>query len=163
MNPIRTARIDDAAGIHAVHTRAARISCSVSYSQAQLDGWLGRRTPEGYHPGIRSGEMYVCERGGEIVGFGHAVPGEIVAVFVDPDHQRRGIGRQLLAYGFRIAEAGKEVVCLEATPNAEAFYASAGFTKVDEHFLRRGEVRLRVIGMEKTVATAKAHSPSGIE
>ena len=96
--------------------------------------------------------MYVYKIEDQVVGFGHAVPGEIEAIFVDPDYQGQGIGRRLLNHGCRVAGIDGASIRLEATPNAEAFYAHAGSQKVDEHLLKRGEVLLKVIGMERPAA-----------
>jgi hypothetical protein len=55
------------------------------YTPEQIAGWIGRRQPAGYPPAIERGEMLVATVAGQLVGFSHVVPGEIVALFVDPD------------------------------------------------------------------------------
>jgi hypothetical protein len=54
-----------------------------------IDGWLAGRSPDGYK-GLIKGEMYVFEKNGWILGFSHVRPTCIVALFVDPEHVRKG-------------------------------------------------------------------------
>ena len=77
---IRLARLGDALAIHNLHTRSVRQLCSVDYPKEVIDGWLEGRSPEGYR-GIAKGEMYVFEENGAVVGFSHAKPGAIIALF----------------------------------------------------------------------------------
>ena len=136
---IKTATIKDAEEIHRIHDEAVLMACKDFYTKEQIDAWLYGRTPEGYHEAIKKGDMYVAEDNGKIVGFGHAIPGEIVAVFVDPTFHKKGVGKLLLDYGLKIALKGRKKVKVESTINAEGFYKKHGFVKIrDGVHIKRG-------------------------
>lgn len=153
---VRVANKEDAASIHNIHTRTARITCAKSYTQSQIDAWLEKRTPEGYHDGIEKKEMFVIELDEQIVGFGHVCSAEILAIFVDPDHQGIGAGTRLLNYALGIALNNSSVVTLEATPNAFEFYRNRGFIKISDGKVIRNGIELEVIKMRYDVANATA-------
>jgi GNAT superfamily N-acetyltransferase len=139
----------DAARIHQLHLRSVRDLCKNHYSEEQINGWLKRRTPEGYLPGIEAGEMFLAACGQEIAGFGHAVPGEILAVFVAPEFIRQGAGTLLLRHGIEMARHSHHgPIRLESTLNARGFYQKAGFVEIERTYVRRGESILPVIRME---------------
>lgn len=144
---IRTANIEDADIIHDIHTKAARITCAESYSKAQIDVWLKKRKPAGYYDGINKKEMFVAELDGQVVGFGHANPGVILAIFVHPDCQQLGIGKGLLNYALPIALNNSPGLILEATPNAVAFYKKCGFVKISDGTITRNGIELEVVNM----------------
>jgi GNAT superfamily N-acetyltransferase len=138
---IRKAEESDAAPIHELHLRSVRQLCSTVYSPEIIDGWLKNRTSRGYLPGIRRGEMYVAEIDGRIVGFGHAIPGQIAAIYVDPAYIRRGVGSQLMEHGLKMASAGgPSILKVESTLNARPFYEECDFRVVREITLRRNDV-----------------------
>lgn len=126
----RTAIISDAKEMQLLHTNAIKKTCSDCYSKVQIDVWLDGRTPEGYHEAINKGDMYVVVENRMIVGFGHAIPGEIVAIYVDPASHKKGIGKLLLEYGLQIALKGHTKVKVESSINAEGFYKKHGFIKI---------------------------------
>ena len=145
---IRIANKNDAATIHEIHTKAARITCAQSYSKAQIDAWLEKRVPEGYYDGIDKKEMFVAEIDEQIVGFGHAYSGVILAIFVHPNYQRIGIGKGLLDYALPIALNNSSDLTLEATPNAFEFYKKCGFVKISDGKIIRNKTELEVIKMK---------------
>ncbi len=150
---IKTATISDAKEMHRIHTNAVKETCKDFYTKKQIDVWLEGRTPEGYHEGINKGDMYVAENNGRIVGFGHAIPGEIVAVFVDPISHKKGIGKMLLEYGLKISLKGHQKVKVESTVNAEGFYKKHGFVKIrDDVHIKRG-VESPIIVLEYSVTS----------
>jgi ribosomal protein S18 acetylase RimI-like enzyme len=140
---IRKAVASDAVPIHELHIRSVRQLCSAVYSPEIIDGWLQNRTPQGYLPGIHRGEMYVAEMDGRIVGFGHAVPGEIAAIYVDPAFIRRSIGSQLVKHGIELASAGGvSTIRIESTLNARPLYEKYGFKVVREILVKRNNVAI---------------------
>src|SRR5690606_27101769 len=79
------------------------------------------------------GRSWVCEEDGAIVGFSSADgrTATIWALFVDPAHERRGVGRLLLEPAVRWLEGeGAQAITLATAPGtrAEGFYQAAGFT-----------------------------------
>ncbi len=146
---IRLATVDDADTMHALHTASVHALCRNVYSPEVIAGWLRNRTPSGYK-GIEKGEMYVAESNGSVVGFSHVVPGEIVAIFVHPDHVREGIGSALVRHALikaRLNHRG-EAIRIDSTLNAQRFYETLGFSKTGERVARRNDVDIPIIEME---------------
>jgi GNAT superfamily N-acetyltransferase len=145
---IRLATLDDAEAMHALHTISVRTLCKNAYPPEVIDGWLLNRSPSGYK-GINRNEMYVAELNETIVGFSHIVPGEIVAIFVHPDHVRKGIGSALMHYGITKAKINhKGPIKIEATLNAQPFYETVGFQKTGDRITRRNDVDIPIVEME---------------
>jgi GNAT superfamily N-acetyltransferase len=93
------------------------------------------------HPGI-----WVWEEDGRILGFSAADTrdGTIWALFVDPAHDRRGIGRALFeAACDALRGAGHRTAMLTTDPGtrAERFYRAAGWIVVGTN--QKGELILR--------------------
>ncbi len=146
---IRQATRSDAGRIHELHTDSVMGLCRDHYSPEQITGWLKNRAPQGYLAGIERGEMFVVVEGEQIVGFGHAVPGEVMAVYVDPERVRRGVGQAILVEGITRARKGHHgAVRLDATLNAQNFYEKAGFVEVERKVVKRNEVLLPLVVME---------------
>ena len=128
---------------------SVRALCSAHYSVEILDAWLGNRTAEGYMPRIASGALFVAERDGRIVGFGEAAPGTVIAVYVDPQAVRQGVGVTILRHAVAMARRAHDgPVRLEATLNAREFYERAGFREVMRTTTRRNNVDIPVVVME---------------
>jgi GNAT superfamily N-acetyltransferase len=98
-----------------------------------------------YLPAIEvTGRGWVVEVDGAIVAFaiGNAQTGNIWALFVDPDHERRGYGRRLhdvmVAWLF---SRGLETLWLTTGPNtrAQGFYEAAGWQRTG--MVTGGDVR----------------------
>jgi GNAT superfamily N-acetyltransferase len=93
------------------------------------------------------GRGWVVEASGEVVAFafGDARDGNIWALFVDPDHERRGYGRRLHdeMLGW-LWSCGLERLWLSTTPGtrAEAFYRTAGWRRAGP--APRGEIRFEI-------------------
>jgi GNAT superfamily N-acetyltransferase len=104
-----------------------------------------RVTPEHYREMLEvRGKGWVCEVAGRIVGFAiaDAVDRSIWALFVEPGHEGRGIGRALHDVMVEwLFQAGSEPVWLSTDPGTRAarFYAAAGWTA--ERTLASGELR----------------------
>jgi putative acetyltransferase len=122
---IRPATAQDCAGILACHVAAIRELCAQDYSGTQLLAWSSRLTAEGYLPAVAANVFLVAERDGEVVGFAEfaAARGEVVAVYVHPQHARQGVGTRL----FRAIEehaiaAGLQELVLNSSLTAVPFY-----------------------------------------
>jgi GNAT superfamily N-acetyltransferase len=101
-------------------------------------------TEADYVPAIEvTGRGWVIDEGGHVRGFavGHAITGNIWALFVDPDHEGRGFGRRLhdemvtwlFAQGLPRLTLGTE-----AHTRAQRFYEAAGWRRTGPG--ERGEV-----------------------
>ncbi|RQH01872.1 GNAT family N-acetyltransferase [Natrarchaeobius oligotrophus] len=136
---VREATPADAESVAAVHAASVRELASAAYDDEQLGAWLANVHPERYP--IRETDdglfVVVAERNGEVVGFGWLDcesataddgVGEVVAVYVHPDHGREGIGAAILERLESIARAaGLEALELLASKNAIAFYREQGY------------------------------------
>jgi N-acetylglutamate synthase-like GNAT family acetyltransferase len=85
---------------------------------------------------IARGRVFVSEQDGVVVGFAAVEPradgeSELDALFVDPEMQRRGIGRSLLAHCAKFAQAqGSRALHVVGNPHAEDFYVACGFNLI---------------------------------
>ena len=124
----RAARPDDAEAVFDI-TRASIAGLARGcYSPAQIENWMGERTPRFYEELIARGRMTVCLRNGIVVGFVDAEPGEVTRLFILPEAAGSGFGQRLLDIGVAQARLGHSgPIRLEATINAEAFYQRYGF------------------------------------
>jgi GNAT superfamily N-acetyltransferase len=82
---------------------------------------------------IADGNVYVCEAGGDIVGFAVVLPradgeAELDGLFVRPDLWGEGYGRLLLEHGEAMARGwGASEMHVIANPQAMGFYLACGF------------------------------------
>jgi ribosomal protein S18 acetylase RimI-like enzyme len=141
---IRTATADDASGIARVHVDTwrtayrdilpASVLSALSY-EARTERWRANLK----QAGPQQFTLVAEDDGGEVVGFAGGGPerdgtpsydGEIYAVYVLPQQQRRGIGRQLMAVSARqLMDQGFGAAmlwALEANGRARAFYEALG-------------------------------------
>jgi putative acetyltransferase len=146
---IRSAAAEDAQRIHELHMAAVRVLCGPHYAPEVVEGWLANRSAQGYLRGIGAGATIVAELASNVVDFGEGVPGEVVAVFVDPDFANRGIGSALLEHTLRLAHGHQGTVNLESTLNAVGFYERFGFTQIQRSVVRRNKVEIPIVVMRR--------------
>lgn len=93
------------------------------------------------------GRSWVCIDAGAIVGFSSAHPHHrsIWALFIDPAHERRGIGRALLDRAVAWLWSCPDVDAIQLTTapgtRADSFYRAAGWADVGRS--RSGEIIFR--------------------
>lgn len=103
------------------------------------------------------GKTWVCESEGELFGFSsaHPIHRSIWALFVDPTHERRGIGRELLDRAVEWLWSHPDVGVIELTTapgtRADRFYRAAGWA--DTGRSRSGEVIFRLDRSGHTLGT----------
>lgn len=101
------------------------------YSADVVETWMAGRSAETYRGACASQAVTIAETDGTASGFSHAVPGEIVRLFVDVRFTGIGIGAELMRRALRDALAGGSgYVKIEATLNAARFYEKWGFLRV---------------------------------
>jgi putative acetyltransferase len=153
---VRPAGVSDVDGIWRVHNESIRVLCRDRYGPREIAAWIAFRPPEAYRAALASRTLLVAEREEEIVGFGQFDParGEIEACYVSPDAVNRGVGSDLVVRMEEQARAtGHAVVRLNATLNAETFYARLGYRRLGPAIHRVGAaVELDCIRMEKTLS-----------
>lgn len=163
---LRPGRPEDAVRLHDIHTSAVRTLCAPFYEADVIDGWLEGRTPAIYVPLLERGALFVAEGGSEILGFGEAMPGWVLAVYVDPRLAARGIGSAILGHAIEIARRGHDgPIRLEASLNACSFYERHGFRETHRKTVPRNHVEIAVAAMELSVTqatgTQAVHMSSG--
>ena len=94
-----------------------------SYWQSHLEAMR-----DVYIPGS---ETYVVEDQSGVLGFCCLLGNQLAALFVDPDHQGKGLGKQLLKHVKNLRDELTLDVYKENTPSI-AFYQSQGFEVVKE-------------------------------
>ena len=81
---------------------------------------------------IREHTFFVLEEDGDVIGFCGLealsdARGELIDVFVEPSHLRRGHGRRLIEHAKQTARTrGWGSLVVQADPNAQEFYGSCG-------------------------------------
>ena len=163
---IRPAVPADARAIIAVHHAAVMRTAAECYSADILTVWAAPLTAahEAWMASIigAPGEwMLVAEFGGGLAGFGSilAAQAQLRALYVHPDFGGQGVGGALLtALEASARESGMSELSMDASLNAEAFYARRGFVATARgfHALRDGG-RMACVTMRKTLDQA---SPS---
>ena len=100
-----------------------------------------RDIPEIYLPNTQT---IVAEEGGRVVGFLSLMGNEVAALFLDPAHHGKGLGRALMDRA--VAEKGDlEVVVFEENAIGRAFYDRYGFRQIAEFpFEETGDPCLRL-------------------
>ena len=107
--------------------------------------------------------MYVFEEGGAIRGFSHVVPSCIVALFVDPDHTRRGVGRALFEHALALIRASGTIPApFEATITALPFSLNMGCTEIRRSFVEKNHVKVETVLMQLPGKTNDAPDPTAV-
>jgi putative acetyltransferase len=123
----------DAEALHAIH--GACLTGSLlgrGYTRQHVEAWMAGRTPGGYVAAAGEGERFlVAEQEGSIAGFASCRDGELLSLFVHPDHQGRGVGSALAVACFaEAARSGEPIRLVRAAIGAEPFYRRHGFEAV---------------------------------
>jgi putative acetyltransferase len=139
--------------IFRVHGDSIRTLCRERCGPREIAAWIAFRPREAYRLALASRDLFVAEWQGEIVGFGQfdARRGEIEACYVAPEAVASGIGSALLArMEDEARRRGHTVVRLNATLNAESFYARMGYRWLGRARHRVAEdIELDCVRMEK--------------
>lgn len=133
---LRPATVDDAPAIAEYHLRASK----ASFAELLISGSYDGATPrvERFRSWLEPQSGFtttVADIDGVAVGHVTVSGNELVHLFIDPDHQGRGLGRRLLAAGEELlATAGHtdvELHTMIGNTTAIALYRSAGWTVTD--------------------------------
>ncbi len=145
---IRAANAADAKSILEVHRAAVLQTAAHQYASDILTAWAAPLDPGNVErmAGIITSQLeviLVAESDRQIVGFGSIVPAnsELRAVYVHPDFGHAGIGDRLLTALEDLARQHRLTeLTMDASLNAENFYAKHGFVAVErgDHVLRGG-------------------------
>ena len=154
---IRSAMRDEWPAVLAIHRRAIHEIASADYSAEVLEAWgppvVDPELPK-FDAKLKRGHIIiVAEVDGVLAGFGELAPDEnlLVAVYVNPDYSRQGIGTALLHELESLSRKMElSFLQMEASLTAVPFYKTHGFQILgpDVHVLRSG-VRMDCMRMRK--------------
>ncbi len=140
---------EDAQEISPMIHRAVCIRDNTGYTRAQIESLASHYTPENFCKHLNRKVVYVCTKENEIIGTATLRDDEIMAVFIEPEHQGKGIGTCLMDFLEHEAQAkGLERVWLVAGLPAVKFYEKRGYEFVREKmhpFWGRGVVMEKVL------------------
>lgn len=128
---IRRAIPRDVPSICEMHNSSIRELCIGSYSQDQIEDWIGALKPDGYIKAIETLEFMIAVEE-DIVGLSIFDPGkaELTALYVSPRHTGQGIGTMLVTEVEALSrEARIYELSLNSTLNAVRFYERKGFVR----------------------------------
>ena len=132
---VRPATSRDAAAISCVVIAALRESNSQDYPPDVIAQVEQSFSPEAITTQLTKRRVFVALLGENIIGTA-GLDGDVVrSVFVDPSHQRGGIGRHLMdVIHTTAASAGIEAVRVPSSITAERFYTVLGYQKIRDEF-----------------------------
>jgi GNAT superfamily N-acetyltransferase len=123
---LRQARPSDAAAIAALHLAARRGAMPylpAPQSDAEVFAWM-RDTL------LPKAEVWVAEIAGRPVGYLALVDDILDHLYVQPGHQRQGVGSLLLAKAKALRPAGLRLYAFQRNRRARDFYEARGFVSV---------------------------------
>ena len=132
---IRPATSKAAAAISRVVIAALRGSNSQDYAPDVIAQIERSFSPEGVTAQLAKRRVFVALLGEKLIGTA-GLDGDVVrSVFVDPAHQKSGVGRQLMDVIHATAiRAGTGVVRVPSSITAEKFYVALGYQKIRDEF-----------------------------
>lgn len=127
---IRSANLTDADELFAIR-RDAIMALAGEYGHVAAERWASGAPPDRTAKAIATNSVWVTECGAMVVGWVEVNGATIESLYVSSAAARRGVGSSLLAHAERqIRATGASVAYLDASPNAEPFYARRGYNRV---------------------------------
>lgn len=129
MLTIRKAKRDDAPNAWDIRHASVHAACVRHYPEATLCAWVDGAPSDAWAAIVERG-FYLALDNDRPVGTGMLTveSGQVDAIFVQPSHIGRGIGRRMLEYLEALArESGLVDLRLDATLNAAPFYREHGW------------------------------------
>ena len=153
---VRPMRAEEVHTFLDIHTRAVRGLAAAYYAAEVIDAWVVPVTEESIRGFLENSDQEIrllAELDGTPVGLGCLVieNSELRACYVVPEAARKGVGTAIVREIERIARThGLDHLHLEASINAEPFYASLGYevVKRSEHVWPSGG-RMAAVAMRK--------------
>ncbi|MBW4562532.1 MAG: GNAT family N-acetyltransferase [Mojavia pulchra JT2-VF2] len=157
---LRPAVEKDAQVLSTIHIAAIKALPATFYTQKQLLAWRNYlEKPDGSNmlKNIQLDNCWVAVEHDVVAGFASFIVDELIALYVHPNHQGKGIGRTLVKHFCNEAsQQGIDKVLTTASLYAEGFYLRLGFTMIkrEPHQLRK-RVVVPVAKMSKTLVNSK--------
>ncbi|WP_414157375.1 GNAT family N-acetyltransferase [Pseudomonas sp. BNK-15] len=132
---LRPATSRDAAAISRVVLAALRESNSQDYPPDVIAKVEQSFSPEVITTQLAKRSVFVALLGEKIIGTAGLDRDVVRSVFVDPAHQKGGIGRHLMdVIHVTAARAGISAVRVPSSITAERFYTALGYQKIRDEF-----------------------------
>jgi GNAT superfamily N-acetyltransferase len=147
---IRQGTAEDIDDIARVYANSVRLLCQHDYDAKIIAHWQVSTPAQSRLKVIDDKSLWVAQVDTSIVGYLVAIPGEIVALFIDPDYAGVGIGRALGLFGIKLAMNNNiSQVILESTLTAAPFYEKLGFKEISRGYFSHGvsDLKIPVINM----------------
>jgi putative acetyltransferase len=129
---IRSATPTDADELLAIR-RDAIMALAEDYGRVAAERWATAAHPDRAAKAIATNSVWVAKFGSKVVGWVEVGGATIESLYVSPAAGRLGVGSPLLTHTERkIRDAGASIAYLDASPNAEAFYARRGYRRTGE-------------------------------
>ncbi|MBD2347258.1 GNAT family N-acetyltransferase [Anabaena subtropica] len=151
---LRPAEEKDAWVLSAIRIAAIKALPATFYTRQELLAWRNYRTkPDGSNilKSMKSETFWVAVENDNIVGFTSYIIDELIALYVHPRYQGRGIGKALVEhFCHQATQQGVDKVITSASLYAEGFYLRLGFTAIQKvpHQLKNGVI-VTVMKMSK--------------
>jgi GNAT superfamily N-acetyltransferase len=132
---LRAARDDDAEAVSQVIISALRETNGEDYPREVIEHLEQSFSPAAVLGFINKRKVFVATLGQRIIGTASLDGKAVRAVFVAPDVQGRGVGRQLMAEVERTARnANIATLVVQSSVTAQRFYAKLGFKAVRDNY-----------------------------
>jgi len=153
MAQIRAFRPDDATAVVALFRDTVRRINSRDYSPEQVWAWAPDEIEQSWIDKLARRFTLVAETGGQIVGFGDLEADDRLGhLYVQADHQGRGVGRALLeALEAEAMRRGCQVIHTEASITAKPFFERQGYRVLREQVVVCRGVEFVNYRMEKAL------------
>jgi len=123
----------DLEAVFALVARTIETSYAGVYGRTAIDHFHGHHTRDAIRLGADEGVTLLLEADGRLLATGTLVDDHVDRVYVDPEHQGRGLGRRVMAVlEQRARQAGLGPIRLAASIPALAFYERLGYRTVSE-------------------------------
>jgi len=127
---IRSANPTDADELLAIR-RQAIMALTEEYGRVAAERWATAAGPDRAAKAIATNRVWVAEFESKLVGWVEVAAATIESLYVSPTAAGLGVGSSLLTHAEReIRDVGAPIAYLDASPNAEAFYARRGYRRV---------------------------------
>lgn len=161
MIELKPGNIPDIPLLWSLRTRAVRKLCASHYSPEQIEIWSEAPPPESYLRLLATDCALVAEEDGQLLGYAilDRQTGEVIALFVEPLHAGKGIGK-LLMRGLEAMAAEEHFnrLYLYSSLNAADFYRAMGFVAVrDDAYAHPSGISLRSLYMERDTPADSVH------
>lgn len=127
---IRKAQLEDVPTYLEIRESAIRSLANLAYSGEQIESWVDSADPEKVRRFIQSGSFYIGETDDKIaICTGGWFGNQVVSFYISPTFARQGYASALLSFvekDYREA-TGREIINVEASNNASAFYEANGY------------------------------------